>query len=99
MAELQKSAFFFFALNPLFQITWREKSSVICSVIMSEVSRGSTALLFLSAEALKVEPVVVCALSNDKSDLSYQTYTACVRKSECVCVCVQIMYLSCLLCV
>ena len=90
--------FFFVALNPLFQITWREKSSVICSVIMTAWVRCPEARLasfFLPGKALKVEPVVGCALSNDKSDLSYQTNTACVWKRVCVCVCVCVCVYVC----
>lgn len=54
------------------------------------MSRGTAALLFLSAKALIEEPVVVCVLSNDKSDLSYQTNIARVQpayEKVCVCVC------------
>lgn len=77
----------------------KEQCDLFCNYdCLSEVSRGTAALLFLPAEALKVEPVVVCVLSNDKSDLSYQTNTACVQPVF-ESVCVWIMYLSYPLCV
>ena len=45
------------------------------------------ALLFPSTEALKVELEVVCVLSDDKRDLSYQTnvYSLCMTRGVCVC--------------
>lgn len=58
----------------------KEQCDLFCNYDwLSEVSRDSAALLSSSSEALKVEPVVVCVLSNDKSDLSYQTNIACVQ--------------------
>ncbi len=55
----------------------KEQCDLFCNYdCLSEESRGAAALLFLSSKALKVESVVVCALSNDKSDLSYLTNTA-----------------------
>lgn len=68
----------------------KEQCDLFCNYDwLSEASRGTSALLFPQTQALKVEPVVVCVLSNDKSDLSYQTNIACAWKFVCVCVCVR----------
>lgn len=57
----------------------KEQRGLFCNYdCLSEVSRNPAALLFLSIEALKVELVVVCVHSNNKSDLSYQTNIACL---------------------
>lgn len=55
----------------------REHCDLFCIYVwLNGVSKGTDALLFLSIEALKLGPVEVCGLSNDKSDLSYQTNIA-----------------------
>lgn len=53
------------ALNPLFSNNreGKEQCDLFCNYdCLSEVSRGTAALLFLSSEALKVELEMVCEL-------------------------------------
>lgn len=51
----------------------KEQHDLLCNYeCRSEVSAFPFSF---SQKALKVEPVEVCVLSNDKSDLSYQTDT------------------------
>jgi len=79
-----KKAAFLSALNPLFQMTWREKSSVVRSVIVTEwgVQRFRLPFFFYFYRSLKSGACsTLCAF---KSDLSYQTNIACVWNSESV---------------